>query len=284
MSVGGIYGFVLLQCRFGSDYASWTLTVCLLVSPCRSEISKKSLRPVLSTTRSDFHSCPSSSHGDVKGTDILPVKWRRSSFRPLHTAEFEWKRAQISWKSWKAMFDSVPAVFSAALRVLPAAGAQRLHAVPAPQQRALGPVQQTTPILRERQRSDLRRGRDGRRARWAAGPVNECEPGCMSWAYLNGTDDGQQQREQDDPFLKSPHGVSRPGRALHGEPETFILGSSIKALNRAGRSQHAGSSLICFPVCAINDCIWSLMNSTDSLQFYLHGWGQRLSACSQSTL
>lgn len=50
------------------------------------------------------------------------------------------------------MFATVPAVFGAALRVLPAAGAQRLHAVPAPQQRALGPLQQTAQgVVRERQ-------------------------------------------------------------------------------------------------------------------------------------
>lgn len=100
---------------------------------------------------SHLDSCPVSSREDVKGTDILPVKRTRSIFRRQHTAEFRWNRAKISWKSWKVMFESLPAEFSAALRVLPAAGAQRLHAVPAPQQRALGPLQQTVPVLLERQ-------------------------------------------------------------------------------------------------------------------------------------
>lgn len=166
MSVGGISGFVLLQCRFGSDYTSWTR---LIVNPCRSELSKKNHLeqflvpqvPVLVAAGSHFDSRPSSSHGDVKGTDILPVKWRRSSFRPLHTAEFKWiSSSKDILEILEVMFDSVPAVFSAALRVLPAAGAQRLHAVPAPQQRALGPLQQTAKVLRERQWSDLRRGRE----------------------------------------------------------------------------------------------------------------------------
>lgn len=58
------------------------------------------------------------------------------------------------------MLATVPAVFGATLRVLPAAGAQRLHAVPAPQQRALGPLQQTVPVVRERQRSHLGRERE----------------------------------------------------------------------------------------------------------------------------
>lgn len=49
------------------------------------------------------------------------------------------------------MFGPVPAVFSAALRVFPAAGAQRLHAVPAPQQGTPGPLQQAAPVIRERQ-------------------------------------------------------------------------------------------------------------------------------------
>lgn len=58
------------------------------------------------------------------------------------------------------MFGPVPAVFSAALRVFPTAGAQRLHAVPAPQQGTLGPQQQAAPVVRERQRSDLWRERE----------------------------------------------------------------------------------------------------------------------------
>lgn len=41
--------------------------------------------------------------------------------------------------------------------------------------------------------------------------MKEREAGRMSWAYLNGTDEGEEQREQDDPLLKSPHGVCRAG-------------------------------------------------------------------------
>lgn len=33
-------------------------------------------------------------------------------------------------------------------------------------------------------------------------------------SYLNGADERQQQRDQDDPFLKIPHDVSTPVAAL----------------------------------------------------------------------
>lgn len=93
-------------------------------------------------SQSDFR--PSSSCGLIEGADILPVRRRGNSLRPWCTAGFQWETTRepgIPGKSWRNV--TVPAVFGAALRVLPAAGAQRLHAVPAPQQRALGPLQQT---------------------------------------------------------------------------------------------------------------------------------------------
>lgn len=48
-----------------------------------------------------------------------------------------------------------PAVVGAALGVIPAAAPYRLHAVPAPQQRALGALQQAVPVVWQRHRAHL---------------------------------------------------------------------------------------------------------------------------------
>lgn len=76
------------------------------------------------------------------------------------------------------MIDSVPAVFSSALGVLPAAGAHGLHAVPPPQHGALGPLQQTAPVVPEGQRRHLQRGRERVSEPWGTG--DECEPAGVS--------------------------------------------------------------------------------------------------------
>lgn len=134
---------------------------------------------------------------------------------------------------------SLPAVVSATLAVLPAARAQRLHAVPAPQQRALGPLQQTVPVLREGQRSGLQRGRNTRTV--------SCGDADRVWTQLCELSLPEGHR--------AVTGAARPGRSFpeesswwfrsgESEAETFLLGSSIKAFEWAGRSQHAGSTLI----------------------------------------
>lgn len=79
-------------------------------------------------------------------------------------------------------------------------------------------------------------------------------------SYLSGADERQQQRDQDDPFLKVPHDVSTAVAALRREAGILIPGPSIQAFKGAGRSRRrrrrrrAGSGLIYPPVCAINDC------------------------------
>lgn len=155
-----IYGFVLLQCRFRSDYSGCTRTVCLIrslrgfgkVTKTRPGFVPQGRVLVAAGSQSDFR--PSSSCGLVEGADILPVKGAGEGLRPWCTG----KQANLEiLESPGGVFATVPAVFGAALGVLPAAGAQRLHAVPAPQQRALGPRQQAVPVVGERQRSHLRR-------------------------------------------------------------------------------------------------------------------------------
>lgn len=67
-------------------------------------------------------------------------------------------------------------------------------------------------------------GGNRRRLLWAAGTANERDPGRVSWSYLDGTDERQKQRDQDDPFLKSPHDVSTPATALRLLKPLIVLG------------------------------------------------------------
>lgn len=61
---------------------------------------------------------------------------------------------------------------------------------------------------------------------------------CELSLYLDGADEREDQRDQDDPFLKSSHDASK------GCLEKLGRSSSIKAFNWAGRGQPAGRTLI----------------------------------------
>lgn len=97
-----IYGFVLLQCSFRSDYSSCTRTVSLVpagsekVTQTRPWFTPPGRLLKAAGSQSDFR--PSSSCGLIEGADIPPGKGTGNSLRPRCAAESQRDPRKTPWK------------------------------------------------------------------------------------------------------------------------------------------------------------------------------------------